>query len=126
MPRRRLLIDLVAVAWVALWIVVAVQVAIEVRGLRDLSSTVIKTGTAVRESGEVLRRLEAVPIVGGELDGPAKRLEQAGQSAVESGQSSRESVQNLSLLLAAAIGVLPSVAILGVYLHLRRVGPAVR
>jgi hypothetical protein len=126
MHRGRLLIDLVAVLWAAVWILVAVQVAIEVRGLRDLSSTVTKTGAAVRESGKVLQRLETVPIVGGELDGPARRIEAAGQSAVESGQSSRESVQNLSLLLAVAIGVIPSVAILGVYLHLRRVPPAVR
>lgn len=126
MRRRQLLIDLVAVIWAALWIVVAVQVAIEVRGLRDLSSTVIKTGAAVRESGEVLQRLETVPIVGGEVDRSAKRIEEAGKSAVESGKSSRESVQNLSLLLAAAIGVIPSVAILGVYLHVRRVPPAVR
>jgi len=126
MRRRQLLIDLVAVIWAAVWILVAVQVAIEVRGLRDLSSTVTKTGAAVRESGQVLQRLKTVPIVGNGLDRPARRIEEAGQSAVESGQSSRKSVQNLSLLLAVAIGVIPSVAILGVYLHLRRVPPAVR
>lgn len=119
MQGRRLLVDVAAVAWTALWIVVAVQVAIEVRGLRDLSSTVTKTGAAVRESGEALERLEQLPVVGGELDGPADRIQEAGRSAVESGESSRESIRNLSLLLAVAIGVIPSVALLGIYLHLR-------
>lgn len=119
MQRRRQLADLAAVVWAALWIGVAVQVAIEVRGLRDLSSTVTKTGAAVRESGEALERLEQLPIVGAELGGPAKRIQAAGRSAVESGESSRESIRNLSLLLAVAIGVIPSVALLGVYLHLR-------
>ena len=120
MQRRRLLIDLAAVIWAALWILVAVQVAIEVRGLRDLSSTVAKTGGAVRESGEALKRLQQLPVVGEQLEGPAARIQQAGQSAVASGESSRESIHNLSLLLAIAIGVIPSVALLGVYLHARR------
>lgn len=123
MRRRRLAIDLGAAIWTALWIVVAVQVAIEVRGLRDLSSTVIKTGEAVHESGEALQRLDGVPIVGGELDGSGGRIADAGQSAVESGKSSRESIRNLSLLLGLAIGVIPPVAIVGVYLHLRGARP---
>jgi hypothetical protein len=119
--RRRLLIDLAAVTWTALWILLAVQVAIEVRGLRDLSSTVTKTGAAVREAGIALQRLESVPVVGAELHRPAERIRDAGQSAVQSGQSSRASVRDLSILLAIAIGVIPTVAMLGIYLHLRGV-----
>jgi hypothetical protein len=119
MERRRLLVDLAAGAWVLIWIAVAVQVAAEVRGLRDLSTTVTKTGAAVRESGAALRQLEGLPVVGGELSESARRVEAAGQSAVRSGRSSRESIHDLSLLLALAIGIIPSVAVLGVYLTLR-------
>jgi hypothetical protein len=119
--RRRLLIDLAAVVWAALWILLAVQVAVEVRGLRDLSSTVKKTGAAVREAGVTLERLESVPVVGSELQRPAERVRAAGESAVRSGEASRASIRNLSILLAIAIGVIPTAAMLGVYLHLRGV-----
>jgi hypothetical protein len=119
MKRRRRLIDLVAVVWAALWIVLAVQVAIEVRGLRDLSSTVKKSGVAIRETGEALERLEQAPVVGAELGTTSVRVQEAGRSAVRSAESSRESIRNLSLLLALAIAVIPSVGMLGFYLHIR-------
>lgn len=119
MERRRLLIDLAAVLWAVLWILLAVQIAVEVRGLRDLSATVSKTGAAVEEAGRALERLDRVPIVGAEIAPPAERIQQAGQSAIASGRSSRENVEDLSLLLAIAIGVPPIVAVLGVYLNLR-------
>ena len=123
MRRRRLLIDLAAVTWGALWILLAVQVAADVRGLRDLSVTVTKTGAAVREAGVALERLESVPVVGAELQRPAERIRAAGDSAVQSGQSSRASIRDLSILLAIAIAVMPTVAMLGIYLHLRGAPP---
>jgi hypothetical protein len=115
----RRLLDLAFLVWSVAWVVLAVQVAIEVRGLRDLSDTVTKTGVAVRESGEALERLEGLPLVGEELRDPAERIRRAGASAVESGESSRESIRDLSILLAIAIGLIPSVAALGLFLQLR-------
>lgn len=126
MKRRRLLIDLVAVVWAAFWIVLAVQVAIEVRGLRDLSATVKKSGVAVREAGEALERIEQVPVVGAELGETSARVEEAGRSAVQSAESSRESIHNLSLLLAIAIALIPTVGMLGFYVHLRNAPPPTR
>jgi hypothetical protein len=119
MKRRRRLIDLAAVLWAALWIMLAVQVAIEVRGLRDLSSTVNKSGVAIREAGEALERLEQLPVVGAELDETSARVQAAGRSAVRSAESSRKSINDLSLMLAIAIAVIPSVGMLGFYLHVR-------
>jgi len=119
-PRRRRLLDLAFLVWGLVWVALAIQVAIEVRGLRDLSSTIKRTGVAVRESGEALERLNSLPIVGEEIGGSAQRIRQAGASAVESGESSRESIRNLSILLAIAIGVIPCAGVLGTYLELRR------
>ncbi|MBD0283758.1 MAG: hypothetical protein ICV69_16450 [Thermoleophilaceae bacterium] len=116
-PRR--LLDLGFLVWSLAWVALAVQVASEVRGLRDLSVTVKKTGAAVRASGEALERFDGLPLVGKELREPAERIKRAGQSAVQSGESSRESVRDLSILLAIAIGLLPSVAALGLFLQLR-------
>jgi hypothetical protein len=119
MKRRRLWIDLVAVVWVGFWIALAVQVAIEVRGLRDLSTTVEKSGVAVREAGAALERQERLPLVGSELGDTAARVQEAGRSAVQSAESSRESVHDLSLRLAVAIALIPTVGLLSLYLYVR-------
>lgn len=117
--RWRRLLDVAFLAWGVVWVIVALQVAVEVRGLRDLSATVRTTGVAVRESGEALERLGSLPVVGPELRDPAERIQRAGASAVQSGESSRESIRDLSVLLAMAIAVIPSVAVLGLFLQLR-------
>ena len=41
------ILDVVAVLWVALWIVLALLVGREVRNLRELSDTVVTAGVAV-------------------------------------------------------------------------------
>ena len=105
--------------WAVVWIAVAVQIGIEVRGLRDLSTTVKRTGIAVRESGAALERLDAVPVIGAQLRKPAERIQQAGTNAIASGESSRRSISDLSVLLALAIAVIPIIAVLGLFLELR-------
>lgn len=118
--RRHRLLDLLLVAWVVGWGVLAYQVGAEVRGLADLSETVTETGIAVRESGEALGSLSGLPFVGDRVGEPAERIERAGQNAVESGRATRESIETLSILLAIAIGGIPLVAVLGIYMQLRR------
>lgn len=118
--RRHRLLDVLLVGWVVGWAVLAYQVAAEVRGLADLSATVTETGAAVRESGEALDSLSGLPFVGDRISEPAERIERAGQSAVESGRSTRDSIETLSILLAIAIGGIPLVAVLGIYMQLRR------
>jgi hypothetical protein len=118
-PRRELL-DLLLVLWTVGWLVLALQVAAEVRGLKELTSTVTETGAAVRASGETLSQLAELPLVGDELREPAQRIEEDGNSAAASGRPSRDSVGDLSVRLALVVAVLPTVSLLGVYLHLRR------
>ncbi len=117
--RRPRTLELVFGLWAAVWIAVAVQVGIEVRGLRDLSTTVKRTGVAARESGAALERLDGLPVIGRELREPARRVQEAGENAIASGESSRDSIRDLSVLLAVAIAVIPIVAVLGLFLELR-------
>ena len=118
--RRLIALDVALALWAVVWVVLALEVATEVRGLSDLSSTVSRVGTAVEESGKALSELTNLPLgLGDRLDEPAKRIEEAGRSANASGRSSRESVDSLSKLLAVAIGVIPSLPLLGFYLPLR-------
>lgn len=126
MSRRHRVLDLLLAVWIVGWLVLAYQVAAEVRGLRDLSETVTKTGVAVRESGEALSTLSDLPLVEDRVEEPAQRIEQAGQSAVDSGRSTRDSIESLSVLLAIAIGGIPPIAVLGIYIQLRREQAAAR
>jgi hypothetical protein len=120
-PGARLirLLDAAAVAWVAAWIVLAVLVAREVRNLRELSDTVVVAGVAVEETGDLLGSLQSVPFLGGQVGEVADRVSEAGRSAQESGRDSRDSTENLSVLLALSIGLIPTLPLLGLYAPLR-------
>jgi hypothetical protein len=112
-------LDVVAVLWVVLWIVLALLVGREVRDLRDLSDTVVTAGLAVEQTGGLVRKLDNVPFLGDQVSGVAQQVEEAGRSAQESGRDSRDSTEDLSVLLALCIGLIPTLPLLGLYLPLR-------
>lgn len=113
------ILDAVAVLWVILWIVLALLVGREVRNLRELSDTVVTAGVAVEQTGGLVRTLGNVPFLGSRVSGVADQVEAAGRSAQESGRDSRDSTENLSVLLALCIGLIPTLPLLGLYLPLR-------
>jgi hypothetical protein len=112
-------LDAAAVIWVAAWIVLALLVGREVRNLRELSDTVVLAGVAVEDTGDLLTTLEGVPFVGGRVGAAAAQVREAGRSAVVSGRDSRDSTENLSVLLALSIGLIPTLPLLGLYAPLR-------
>jgi hypothetical protein len=113
------LLDAVTVLWVVLWLVLAFLVGREVRNLRELSDTVVISGVAVEETGSLVRNLESIPFVGGRVSSVADQVEAAGRSAQASGRDSRDSTENLSVLLALSIALIPTLPLLGLYLPLR-------
>jgi hypothetical protein len=113
------LLDVVAVMWVALWILLALLVGREVRDLRELSDTVVTAGVAVEQTGGLLKTVGNVPFLGAQVSGVAEQVEEAGRSAQASGRDSRDSTENLSVLLALCIGLIPTLPLLGLYLPLR-------
>ena len=120
-PGARLIraLDACVALWLALWIALAVLVAQEVRDLRQLSDTVVVAGTAVEDTGELLDSLRSVPFVGGQVGDVAGQVRAAGRSAQASGRDSRSSVDDLSVLLALAIGLVPTLPLLALYAPLR-------
>jgi hypothetical protein len=113
------LLDVVAVLWVVLWVVLALLVGREVRNLRELSDTVVTAGVAIEETGGLVRNLGSIPFVGGQVSTVADQVEEAGRSAQASGRDSRDSTENLSVLLALSIALIPTLPLLGLYLPLR-------
>lgn len=118
-PRKRRVLDVLLLAWTVCWVVIGLRVGTEVRGLSDLSDTVTRSGVAISEGAEALVGLSELPLVGGQVDETAQRVREAGESARASGASSQESVRNLSVLLALAIAIIPSLPVIGFYLPLR-------
>lgn len=120
-PGSRLvrLLDIAVLVWIAGWLVLALFVAREVRDLRELSDTVVVAGVAVEDTGDLVDSLGSVPFVGGQVGQVADRVREAGQTAQVSGRESRSSIDDLSVLLAVAIGLVPTLPLLGLYAPLR-------
>jgi hypothetical protein len=115
------LADVVLVAWAAIWAGLAVGVFFEVRGLRDVSDTLVRTGHAIDRTGAALETLADVPILGERVRGYAAEVRRAGRSAQKSGRTSRGHVETLAVLLALAVGLIPTAPLIALYVPLRRV-----
>lgn len=112
-------IDVVLALWVLIWIGLGVAIGIKIGDLTGLSHTAVTSGQAVETVGRSLNVLGAVPLVGASLGTAAAQIQAAGASAISSGHSSLSSIHALSVLLAIAVALLPSIPVLGFYLPLR-------
>lgn len=119
-PRRRYaLIDAAIVIWAVVWVFMGLRIADEVRGLSELSTTVIDVGVAVESAGVAIGSLSDIPLAGDRIERPSADIRAAGRSAVVSGRSSRESIRDLSTLLGVAVAVIPTAPLLFIYVPLR-------
>jgi hypothetical protein len=109
--RTRRLLDVILVAWTAIWILAGVFVWHEVRGLRPLADTVGIAGRSLDDTAAALRAYSSIPLVGGGLRRVADDASATGASARASARDGRRSVDRLALILGAAV---PAVAILPV------------
>jgi len=121
MPSSRALhvLDVVLAVWVAAWIGLGVAIGINVHDLTRLSRTAIRDGEAVQTVGKSLDSLRGLPVIGTRAARDSAQIQQAGASAIAGGQTSAASIQALSVLLAIAVALLPSVPVFGLYLPAR-------
>src|SRR5918994_2477460 len=131
--RSLLVADVLVVAWTIVWIALGVVVVREVRQLEDLSETVVTAGEALDQTGDGLRGtsdglrevrralqiVESLPFVGREieenlegaaqeLDDIAAEVEETARSAEASGRASKESADDLSIVLGLAVALVPT------------------
>jgi hypothetical protein len=119
-PRRAIvLMDAALVGWTIAWIILAVAVAREMEGLSRLSTTVVLAGRALEETGELLGSFDRVPFVGDQVGEVSDRIRDTGRSARRSARASRESVENLSVLLGVSIALIPTLPLGALYVPLR-------
>jgi hypothetical protein len=120
-PSARLIhvLDAAVVVWVAAWIALGLLVGREVRDLRELSDTVVVAGVAVEDTADLVDSLGSIPFVGAQVGEVADEVRAAGRSAQASGRDSRDSTDDLAVLLALSIGLIPTLPLLGLYAPLR-------
>jgi hypothetical protein len=144
--RSVLVADLVVAAWAIVWIALGIVVVREVRQLNELNETVVTAGQALDQTGDGLRGtsqglrevhralqvVESLPFVGREieenlqgaadtLDGIAREVEETARSAQVSGRASKESTEDLSVILGLAVGLVPTLTLLAAYAPFRSV-----
>ena len=112
-------VDAVLGLWVIVWIALGVAIGVKLSDLSGLSHTAILTGHAVEALGKSFGVLGAVPLVGGSLGAVATQVQAAGANIAGGGASSLSSIHALSVLLAIAVALLPSVPVFGFYLPVR-------
>lgn len=105
--RTIIVLDVIAVLWVAAWVFVGVQVHDEVEGLQALSDTIIRTGQGVEDVGAVLRGID-VPFVGDQIQRAGEEVSGVGADTQLSGQQAAESADRLSMLLGLSVALIPS------------------
>lgn len=111
-------IDVLVVVWVVAWLLLGLRVHDEVEGLTELSRTISNAGGAVEQTGRALGDLN-IPFVGDRIDRTATQVTEVGRETRISGRTARDSIADLSTLLGLSVALIPSSAILLVYLPVR-------
>jgi hypothetical protein len=118
---RRLVraLDMALLAWIAVWVVVASLVTMEMRDLRELSDSLTFAGRSLQDAGDRLATLRDVPFVGEDLARVGGQLQEAGRRAISNGIATRSSIDSTSLLLGLAIAGIPTIPMAALYLAIR-------
>jgi hypothetical protein len=111
--------DILVIAWVALWIVLGVSVASDVRDLTSVSDTIVVAAATVDRTADALTPLAKLPFIGGRIQDAKAQIHQAAEEARANAVTSRQSIQDLARLLGWAVALAPTVPILVLYAVLR-------
>lgn len=116
----QLLGDLLLVAWVYLWVQTAGTVRDATLSLGEPGRQIADAGTGLaqqmRDAGS---SIEDVPLVGEEIRAPFDGAGSAAERIAAAGQAQVEAVETLAFWLGLAVGAIPILIALGVYLPLR-------
>lgn len=111
----------IADAGVVLFVLASIGIAVwvygEIREVRSLASTLATTGRGLERAGDAVQGLPDV--VGGEIQQLGTDAKTAGQEAQASARDTRDSLNTISILAGVAIALLPTAAVLLVYVPMR-------
>lgn len=117
---RQLIADLLAVAWIALWIWVATTAHDWVLQLRAPGDGLVNAGGDIRDVfTNAANKARGVPLVGNDLAGALGNGTKAGETLVGAGNAQISVVQDSAFWLAVALVVIPVLFLMITWLPLR-------
>jgi hypothetical protein len=97
---RQLAGDLLAAAWIAVWIWLALELRERLLRLRAPGEALERAGSSFSGAlGEAGDRIGGVPVVGDDVSGALRRAGGAGDTVAEAGRSQQQAVEQLALWL---------------------------
>lgn len=112
-------LDAGVVLWIVVWIVLGVLVWHDIGAQAQLTTNVIKVGTAVKDTGKALGVVGGLPLVGGQIGDFADRIEAMGAEVESGGKESQNGIRRVSVIAGLAVGILPAALVLLLYLPAR-------
>jgi hypothetical protein len=110
---RQLTGDLLAVAWVALWVWLALELRERILSLAAPGRALERAGTSFSGSlNEAGDRAGGLPVVGDDVSGALRRAGGAGDTVAEAGRSQQEAVEQLALWLPLLVLLLAAGVVL--------------
>jgi len=112
-------LDIVIVVYVIVWAALGVAIGRDIAQQVDLADQVARVGATLRATGEGFEALSAIPFVGDDIGTVAERVVTAGTEVEASGRASADAIREMSVLVAIAVGLLPILVLLPLYLPMR-------
>lgn len=117
--RRRHLLSAALVAWVIVWIILGVVTALQIQKLTEVSDSLVQSGEALDTAGVALQGVGRLPVVGEASERFGGEVRETADDVRVAGASSRATVRSVSVLLGAALVLIPIVPVVGLYVPLR-------
>lgn len=111
--------DAIAVVWIVLWAVVGAWSGLRLWQLSGVADEVAQTAKGLDHVGQALEDLSGLPLVGSASERLGKQVRTRAADAIASAETSAQSARQLGVLVGFAIGVGPSLGVVGLYLPMR-------
>lgn len=112
-------LDIVIVVYLVVWVALGIAIGRDIAQQVDLAEQVVRVGATLRATGEGFEALSAIPFVGDDIGAVAERVVTAGSEVEASGQASSDAIREMSVLVALALALLPTLILVPVYLPMR-------
>jgi hypothetical protein len=109
-------LDVGLAVWLVVWLVLGVVVWHDVGTQARLSQSVVKVGRAVKQTGDALALIGAVPLVGTGIRELAGRVQRDGADVQARGRQSEQAIHRIAVITGLAVAVLPAALVLLLYL----------
>jgi len=113
------LLKAVVALWCVAWMAIGLIAGAQIWQLGRLSATAVESGEALDSAGAALQLVGGVPVVGPRSKRLGDEVRAAAQRIQESAAASQDNIRRLSVLLGAAIALVPVAPVVAVYAPLR-------